>query len=71
MSDSDNISLKKLVSRHREEHKMMEAQLVLVKAERNYVHEKASYVNFTNCNQDKSMLGNSVTNAFTFTSISF
>ena len=51
MSDSENISLKKLVSRQREEHKMMEAQLVLVKAERNYLHEKASYVNLIKTNQ--------------------
>ena len=57
MSDSENISLKKLVSRQREEHKMMEAQLVWVKAERNYLQEKASYVNFTNCNQDETIIG--------------
>ena len=71
MSDSENISLKNLVSRQREEHKLMEAQLEWVKAERNYIQEKASYVNFIDCNQDKTIIGNSMTNPFTFTSISF
>ena len=61
MTDSENIPLKKLVSRQREEHKMMEAQLEWVKAERNYLQEKASYVNFINCNQDKTIIGKSVT----------
>ena len=42
-----------------------------VKAERTYLQEKASYVNFINRNQDKRIIGNSVTIAFTFTSISF